>query len=127
MISTVLLPFYVEIFIELALSAGAVAYAYRLSKLTGRFGAWTLIIVGLVLLTFQNVNSLWTILTLPQNQLASLVQQFNAYSLAISAAFSIGVPGVFFFAMMKLYQSFAAQKPKERNQKRIAEEKAVEN
>ncbi len=104
-----LLPFYVEIFVELSLSAAAVYYAYRLTRLTGTFGAWTLIIVGLVLMTLQNVNSLSTLLTLPEAQLVALIQQLGIASLAISAIFSIGIPAIFFLAMRKLYKSFEGQ------------------
>ena len=120
------MPFYAEIFVELAFSAAAVYYAARLTRVAGTFGAWTLIIFGLLLMTMQNVNSLSTFLTLPDNQLETLIQQFSVSVLAISAIFSIGIPLVFFLAMRKLYKSFEKQSKssKAQNQSKPMERQA---
>src|SRR5206468_1883765 len=60
--------------VELILQAGVFFYAYRVTKLTGSFRAWTLIIAAFALLTVRNVVSLLFELMLPTDQISTLIE-----------------------------------------------------
>src|SRR2546428_11661340 len=74
MLDPVVLPtlYFISVF-QLILQAGVVFYAYRVTKLAGAFCAWTLIIVAFTILTIRNVVFLFLSLSLPADQLASLI------------------------------------------------------
>ena len=65
MLDPVVIPtlYFISV-VELILQAGVFFYAYRVTKLTGSFRAWTLIIAAFALLTVRNVVGLLFELTL---------------------------------------------------------------
>ncbi len=79
MLDPVVIPtlYFISVF-QLILQAGVVFYAYRVTKLTGSFRAWTLIIAAFTLLTIRNVVSLFLTLSLPADQLSSLIESIGA-------------------------------------------------
>ena len=64
---------------------GAAVYAYRLTKLTGAFGAWILLITALVILASHSVSSLvTTALQVPFGQLVSSTDRISSVSFLLS-------------------------------------------
>src|SRR5438046_4191619 len=95
MVDTVVIStlYFISVF-QLILQAGVVFYAYRVTKLTGSFRAWTLIIAAFTLLTGRNVVSLFLSLFLPADQLAPLRDSVGFVALIVSPDVNIaaGVP-----------------------------------
>ncbi|OLD79020.1 hypothetical protein AUF62_00815 [archaeon 13_1_20CM_52_20] len=74
MLDPIVLPtLYFVAVIELIFQAGVVFYAYKVTRITGSFRAWTLIIAAFSLLTIQSVVGLALTLSLPADQIANLV------------------------------------------------------
>src|SRR5438128_9364699 len=90
MLDPVVLPtlYFISVF-QLILQAGVVFYAYRVTKLTGSFRAWTLIIVAFTILTVRNMVSLFLSLSLPADQLASLIGSARLVTLTASPAVNV--------------------------------------
>ncbi len=44
--------------LQIAIQLGAVYFAYRLTKLTGAFVAWSLVIIALILMTVRRITAL---------------------------------------------------------------------
>ena len=90
MVDTVVIStlYFISVF-QLILQAGVVFYAYRVTKMTGSFRAWTLIIAAFTLLTVRNVVSLFLSLSLPADQLAALIDSVGVVTLILSSAINI--------------------------------------
>jgi hypothetical protein len=72
------------------LQIGAIYFAYRLTRMTGGFRAWWLIIIALTLMTGRRLADIG--MTLEQTSLASSVEFINAaLGLVISAAMLTGM------------------------------------
>src|SRR2546430_13856377 len=97
MVDTVVIStlYFISVF-QLILQAGVVFYAYRVTTLTGSFRAWTLIIAAFTLLTIRNVVSLFLSLSLPADQLASLVESVVVVTMIFSSAVNIAAGGTLF-------------------------------
>src|SRR3989441_4058715 len=100
MLDPVVLPtlYFISVF-QLILQAGVVFYAYRVTKLTGSFRAWTLIIVAFTILTIRNVVSLFLSLSLPADQLASLIDSVGVVTLIATSAVNVAAGAALFLAM----------------------------
>src|SRR5207245_8680089 len=92
MLDPAVLPtlYFISVF-QLILQAGVVFYAYRVTKLTGSFRAWTLIIVAFTILTVRNVVSLFLSLSLPADPLASLIDSVGVVMIIASSAVNVAV------------------------------------
>ena len=104
---------YIVIALELAAQAGAVFFAYRLTRLTGSFRAWTLIITAFILTTAASVLGLVFLLAINPDQIVSLVQSVGFGTTILSDAVNITAAFLLFFGMFDLVRRFkhTAKKP----------------
>src|SRR5260370_9419364 len=113
---TLLTGLWIVAVLQLVLEAGIVLYAYRLTRLTGSFRAWTMIILAFILTT---ASSLFGIILLIFNPdlIAGLVQSISIPTLIVSYAVSIATSLLFFFGVFDLVRRFklAANKPPSSN------------
>jgi hypothetical protein len=100
--------YFISVF-QLILQAGVVFYAYRVTKLTGSFRAWTLIIAAFTLLTIRNVVSLILSLSLPADQLTALINSIGVVTLILSSAVNIAAGVALFLGMFGLVKRFENQ------------------
>ncbi len=110
MLDPIIIPtlYFISVF-QLILQAGVVFYAYRVTKLTGSFRAWTLIIAAFTLLTIRNVVSLFLSLSLPSDQIATLIDSIGVVSLILSSAVNIASGMALFLGMFGLVKRFENQ------------------
>src|SRR5256885_13096333 len=110
MVDTVVIStlYFISVF-QLILQAGVVFYAYRVTKLTGSFRAWTLIIAAFTLLTVRNVVSLLLSLSLPADQLGALIDSVGVVTLILSSAVNIAAGVAPFLRMFGLAKRFENQ------------------
>lgn len=95
--------------VELILQAGVFFYAYRVTKLTGSFRAWTLIIAAFALLTVRNVVSLLFELMLPTDQVSSLIESVGVTTTILSSAVNLAAGAALFLGMFGLVKRFQSQ------------------
>jgi hypothetical protein len=100
--------YFISVF-QLILQAGVVFYAYRVTKLTGSFRAWTLIIGAFTLLTIRNVVSLFLTLSLPADQLTALIDSIGVVTTILSSAVNIAAGVALFLGMFGLVKRFENQ------------------
>jgi hypothetical protein len=93
-----------------ALSILAVFYAFRLSRITGLFGAWTLLIWGLALTGFEDFASFGSVIFLSYSRVENMVSNLSLGSFLFEALILIAPPAFFFGAMYKLHGMFKAQR-----------------
>ena len=110
MVDTVVIStlYFISVF-QLILQAGVVFYAYRVTKLTGSFRAWTLIIVAFIILTVRNMVSLFLSLSLPADQLASLIDSVGVVTLIATSAVNVAAGVALFLGMFGLAKRFENQ------------------
>src|SRR2546428_10996709 len=110
MLDPVVLPtfYFISVF-RLILQAGVVLYAYRVTKLTGSLRAWTLIIVAFTILTVRNEVSLFLSLSLPADQLASLIDSVGVVKLIATSAVNVVAGVAMFLGMFGLAKRFENQ------------------
>jgi len=110
MLDPVVLPtlYFISVF-QLILQTGVVFYAYRVTKLTGSFRAWTLIILAFTILTIRNVVSLFLSLSLPADQLASLIDSVGVVTLIAASAVNVAAGVALFLGMFGLVKRFENQ------------------
>jgi hypothetical protein len=100
--------YFISVF-QLILQAGVLFYAYRVTKLTGSFRAWTLIIAAFTLLTLQNIFSLFYTLSLPADQLTALINSIGMVTLILSSTVNIAAGVSLFLGMFGLAKRFEKQ------------------
>ena len=110
MLDPVVIPtlYFISVF-QLILQAGVVFYAYRVTKLTGSFRAWTLIIAAFTLLTIRNVVSLFLSLSLPADQLTTLIESVGVTTTILSSAVNLIAGIALFLGMLGLVKRFQSQ------------------
>lgn len=110
MLDPVVLPtLYFLSVLELVLQALVFVYAYRISKITGSFQAWTLIIVSFAILTVRNAVSLLFTLTLPADQVSSLIESVGVTSTILSSAVNLIAAVALFLGFFGLVRRFQSQ------------------
>jgi hypothetical protein len=110
LLDPVVLPtLYFITVLQLILQAGVVFYAYRVTKLTGSFRAWTLVIAAFTLLTIRNVVSLVLSLSLPADQLTSLIESIGVVTIILSSVVNIAAGAALFVGMFGLAKRFESQ------------------
>src|SRR5690349_826741 len=109
---TILTGMWILAVVQLILEAGIVLYAYRLTRLTGSFRAWTMIILAFILTTASSLFGIVLLLFNP-DLIAGLVQSISLPTLIVSYAVSIATSLLFFFGVFDLVRRFklAAKKP----------------
>ena len=107
MVSEAVTIIYAYTLLELALDIAAVIYAYRLTKITGAFRGWILMILAVVLITLQGTSSILTLaFFFPESQLESLINSVGFAALAQGAVIGVAVSLSLFGAMFELYRTF---------------------
>lgn len=91
--------------VQLVLQVGNVFNAYRLTRLTGSFRAWTLIILAFTLTTGSSLFSLFIIISNP-DLISTLFQQFSVPTLVVSYGISIATSLLLFFGIFDLLRRF---------------------
>src|SRR5487761_1409752 len=104
---------YTIVLVSFSLSILAVFFAFRLSRITGLFGAWTLLIWGLSLMGFEDFASFGSVIFLSYNRVENVVATFSLASFLFEALILIAPPAFFFGAMYKLHGMFKSQKEKQ--------------
>jgi hypothetical protein len=109
---TILTSMWIIAVLQLILEAGIVLYAYRLTRLTGSFRAWTMIILAFVLTTASSIFGVILLLINP-DLITGLVQSISLPTLIVSYAVSITTSLLFFFGVFDLVRRFKlmAKKP----------------
>ncbi len=97
--------------VQLILQASVAYYAYRVTRTTGSFRAWTLIIASFVLLTVRNVVSLLLTLSLPPAQLASLIESIGINVIVVGQIVNVTAGVVLFLGVFGVARRFE-NKPK---------------
>src|SRR5438093_13506304 len=97
--------YFIAIF-QLILQAAVFYYAYRVTKMTGSFRAWTLIILAFALLTVRNVVSLMLTVSLPADQVSSLIESVGVTATILSSAINVAASIAMVLGMVGLVQSF---------------------
>jgi hypothetical protein len=96
MVSQIVAVVYSYTFLELAFDVLAVIYAYRLTKLTGAFRGWVLMILAVVLITVQGTSSVLSLLIFfPEAELEALIASIGTGVLVEGAVVGVGVPCVY--------------------------------
>lgn len=107
MVSETVAIIYAYTFLELALDVLAVIYAYRLTKITGAFRGWLLMILAVVLITLQGSSSIVTLIVFfPEAQLESLISSVGTVALVQGAIIGVAISASLFGAMFELYRTF---------------------
>src|SRR5947199_9800512 len=107
MLDPIVVPtlYFIAIF-QLILQAAVFYYAYRVTKMTGSFRAWTLIILAFDLLTVRNVVSLILTLSLPADQVSSLIESVGLTTTIVSSATNVAASIALFLAIFGLVRIF---------------------
>jgi hypothetical protein len=110
MLDPVVIPtlYFISV-VELILQAGVFFYAYRVTKLTGSFRAWTLIIAAFALLTVRNIVSLLFELMLPTDQVSSLIESVGVTTTILSSGVNLAAGLALFLGMFGLVKRFQSQ------------------
>ena len=101
---------YAMVVVSLALSVLAVVFAFRLSRITGLFGAWSLLIVGLALTAFEDLAYFSSVVFVTYSKVITLVQSYTWGSFLFAGLILLAIPAAFFGSMYKLHHIFRAQK-----------------
>ncbi|OLD04931.1 hypothetical protein AUG19_02650 [archaeon 13_1_20CM_2_54_9] len=110
MLDPVVVPtLYFVAVVQLILTAAVAYYAFKVTKLTGSFRAWTLIIFAFALLTVRNVISLALTLSLPADQLGTLIESVGVTTTMASQLVNILANVALFLGMFGLVKRFQSQ------------------
>ena len=95
--------------VELVFQIGVVFYAYKVSRITGSFRAWTLIIAAWTIVTVQSVIGLVLTLTLPADQLGSLISTIGETTTILSSMVNVAAGLLLFLGVFGLAKRFQNQ------------------
>ncbi len=110
MLDPVVIPtLYFFSVVQLILEAGVVYYAVRVTKITGSFRAWTMIIAAFIALTIRNVISLFLTLSLPADQIDSLIESIGVTTTIVSQVVNVVAVVVLFGGFFSLVKRFESQ------------------
>ena len=110
MLDPIILPtLYFIAVLELILQAGVVFYAYKVTRITGSFRAWTLIIAAFSLLTIQSIVGLILTLSLPTDQIASLISSVGETTTILSSTVTAVAGAFLFLGVFGLAKRFESQ------------------
>jgi len=110
MLDPIVLPtLYFTTVLQFVLSAAVAYYAYRVTKQTGSFRAWTLIITAFIILTIRNVTSLILTLTLPADQVTTLIESVGVTTTIISTSINVAASVILFLGVFGLAKRFENQ------------------
>ncbi len=95
---------YALVVFSAVFSIGTVYFAYRLSRITGRFGAWTLMITALILVMVENLFFSGSVVLAGPAALENSVSSLAIVTMPLEVVIVLGIPLLFFAAMYKLYR-----------------------
>ena len=101
----VLTSMWTIVALQLGLQAGIVLNAYRLTKLTGRFRAWTLIILSFLLSAVSSLFGVVYLITSPDT-ISNLIASINIPTLILTYGVSITTSLLLFFGTFDLVRRF---------------------
>lgn len=100
---------YLIVILSLVISILAVFFAYRLSRITGLFGALSLLIAGLALTAFEDFVYFGSVIFASYAKVETAVQGYSLGTFLFSGIVLLGIPCLFFASMYKLHGIFKAQ------------------
>ena len=110
MVSSYVLPtLYFITAVEVIFQAGVVFYAYKVSRITGSFRAWTMIIAAWSIVTIQSIVSLVLTLTLPTDQLSNLISSIGETTTILSSTVNVAAGLLLFLGVFGLAKRFQTQ------------------
>ena len=110
MVDPVVIPtLYFVAGLQIVLTALVVYSALRVTRQTGRFRDWTLIISAFALLTVRNVISLGLTLALPADQLGTLIESIGLTATMLSQMVNVAALVALFLGMFGLAKRFESQ------------------
>lgn len=110
MLSPMVVPtLYFFSVLELVLQALVFVYAYKITRITGSFRSWTLIIIAFAILTIQNVVSLIFSLSLPADQVSSLIESVGVTTILMGQVVNLVAAVSLFLGFFGLAQRFQNQ------------------
>jgi hypothetical protein len=99
---------YALVVVSFLLSIMAVLFAYRLSRTTGLFGAWALLIAGLALTSFEDFAFFGSIVFVSFSRVEATVEGYTVGTVLFAVIILFGIPALFFSSMYKLNALFRA-------------------
>ena len=110
MLDPVVIPtLYFFSVVQLILEAGVVYYAVRVTRITGSFRAWTMIIAAFIVLTVRNVISLLLTLSLPADQIGSLIDSIGVTATIVTQVVNVAAVVILFVGFFSLVKRFEIQ------------------
>jgi len=110
MLDPIILPtLYFIAVLELIFQAGVVFYAYKVTRITGSFRAWTMIIAAFSLLTIQSVVGLVLTVSLPTDQIANLISSVGETTTILSSMVTAIAGALLFLGVFGLAKRFESQ------------------
>jgi hypothetical protein len=97
---------YTIVIISFVMSLLAVVFAYMLSRMTGLFRAWILLIGALVLTAFEDFAYLGSVVFAGYGKVESIAGAYTWGSFLFSGLILVGIPAMFFGSMYKLHSLF---------------------
>ena len=110
MLDPIVIPtlYFVSV-VQLVLQALVFLYAYKVTKITGSFRAWTLIIAAFAILTVRSVVSLFMTLSLPANQVSTLIESVGVTTTILSSIVNLAAGVALFLGFFGLAKRFQNQ------------------
>jgi len=110
MLDPIVLPtLYFIAVLELIFQAGVVFYAYKVTRITGSFRAWTMIIAAFSLLTIQSIVGLVLTLSLPTDQITSLISSVGETTTILSSTVTAIAGALLFLGVFGLAKRFESR------------------
>ena len=100
---------YAIVILSFVLSLLSVIFAYRLSRITGLFSAWALLIGGLALTAFEDFAYFGSVIFVSYSKVLTTLETFTPGTVLIAVLVLVAIPALFFGAMYKLHGLFKAQ------------------
>jgi len=110
MLDPIVIPtlYFVSV-VQLVLQALVFVYAYKVTRITGSFQAWTLIIAAFAILTVRSVVSLFMTLSLPADQVSTLIESVGVTTTLVSSVVNLAAGIALFLGFFGLAKRFQAQ------------------
>jgi hypothetical protein len=100
---------YTIVAISFVMSILAVTFAYLLSRMTGLFRAWALLIGALVLSAFEDFAYFGSVVFVGYGRVESIVEGYSWGSFLFAGLILVAIPAMFFGSMYKLHSLFKAK------------------
>lgn len=110
-VETVML--YLIVVASFVLSVMAVVFAYRLSRITGLFSAWTMLIAGLGLTAFEDFAFFGSVIFVSYDKVEAIVQGYTWGSFLFALLILVAIPALFFLSMFRMHSTFRAHRNKD--------------